>query len=374
VTELIELIYEAAFVPEVWDDVLQQATDISGSASAQVFFMSRHFPPRGTTLPNMRTLFDDFIKGDTWSFCESMSRMCDLQPASFVHVDDYLTPEQIERDPARIMLRQAGIGAHLCTAIPLFTGELAIFVFQKWISDGGFKRGEIRRLDALRPHLARASLIANRLQSERARTTVAALELMGVPAAALRHGGTILAANAPFETLLETLFVARAYGGIAIADQGANALLQAAFKECQFSDRLPLVMSIPVLDSDAEQALHVLHLLPLRRCARDMFAGSDLLLVVHHVDLASGIASDALIMALFDLTPAEARLARCLAAGVSLAAAARNCGISTASARTYLSRIFSKTGTHRQHQLVALIRSAGPLAAEVPQPGGFDRG
>lgn len=367
-TELIELIYEAAFVPEVWDDVLQLATDISGSASAQVFFMGEHVPPRGTTLPNMRALFDEFIKGDTWTFCESMSRMSDLQPASFVHVDEYLTPEQIERDPARIMLRRAGIGAHLCTAIPLLTGELAIFVFQKWISDGGFEQGEISQLNALRPHLARASLIANRLQSERAQTTVSALELMGVPAAVLRHGGTILAANAPFEELVDTLFVARAFGRIAIADQGANALLQAAFKDCQAPGRMPLVMSIPLLTSGAERPLHVLHLLPLRRCARDMFAGSDLLLVVHHVDLASGIASDALIMALFDLTPAEARLAKCLAAGVSLAAAARNCGISTASARTYLSRIFSKTGTHRQHQLVALIRSAGPLAAGAPQP------
>jgi hypothetical protein len=56
------------------------------------------------------------------------------------------------------MLREFGIDAHLCSAIAMPIGELATFVFQKWIKDGSYRQKEIAQLDALRPHLARASL------------------------------------------------------------------------------------------------------------------------------------------------------------------------------------------------------------------------
>ena len=60
---------------------------------------------------------------------------------------------------------------------------------------------------------------------------------------------------------------------------------------------------------------------------------------------------------LFDLTPAEAGLAGMLMIGRSVADAAGESSISVKSARTYLERIFQKTGTHRQSQLLALLRS-----------------
>lgn len=359
--DLIDLIYEAAFVPDCWEEVLQQASDISASASAQVFFVNERSAPNGTTLPNMRPLFDEFIKGDAWSFCDSLRRMCELQPASFVHVDDFLTPEEIERDPARIMLREIGIGAHLCAAISLPTGEIAVFVFQKWARDGGYARAEIDRLDLLRPHLARASLISSRLQFERAQAVVSALQAMGLPGAVARNGA-LTAMNVRFEAMFETLFVLRAFNRISVVDRFANALFQAALDDCGRPSAPPLVMSIPVRATDDEPP-HVIHVVPLRRSARDIFAGADLLLVVNRIEMSAGLPSDCLVKALFDLTPAEARLAHHLASGQSLATAASAFGLSSSSARTYLARIFSKTGTHSQHELVALLRSAGSLGA-----------
>jgi DNA-binding CsgD family transcriptional regulator len=359
--ELIDLIYEAAFVPEHWEAVLQKTSDLSASASAQVFFVSDHSRPRGVSLANMRPLFEAFIQGDAWTFCDSMRRMNDLQPASFVHVDDFLSADEIERDPGRIMLRQAGIGAHLCTVVAMPTGELAMFVLQKWLRDGGYDRQTIARLDPLRPHLARASLIASRLRAERAHAAVAALERLGLPAAVVRHKGQVLAANAGFEGLLDTLFVTRAFGGVALRDASANRLLAAAFEAAgRPGDGSPLVASIPVA-AQADQPPHVVHVVPLRRSARDVFTGGECLMVVNPIDRRAGLPSNALAAALFDLSPAEARLALRLAAGVPLAQAGPDCGLSSASARTYLARVFSKTGTHSQHQLVALLRSAGPL-------------
>lgn len=63
----------------------------------------------------------------------------------------------------------------------------------------------------------------------------------------------------------------------------------------------------------------------------------------------------------YRLTPAEWRLAAQLADGCSLRSAAERCGIAYGTARGYLKLLFSKTGTHRQSELVALL-------AEPPAP------
>ncbi|WP_269617985.1 helix-turn-helix transcriptional regulator [Zhongshania sp. BJYM1] len=64
--------------------------------------------------------------------------------------------------------------------------------------------------------------------------------------------------------------------------------------------------------------------------------------------------SDVLI-ALFGLTPAEARLAIRLVNGLSLDEAAVSLGVSRNTAKSHLSAVFSKTGVTRQTQLIQLI-------------------
>lgn len=72
---------------------------------------------------------------------------------------------------------------------------------------------------------------------------------------------------------------------------------------------------------------------------------------------------------LFDLTPSEALLATRLAEGFSLSAAAEDLGLTESSARTYCKRIFSKTGTNRQAELVRLIlKSVAPLGIQETPP------
>jgi DNA-binding CsgD family transcriptional regulator len=60
----------------------------------------------------------------------------------------------------------------------------------------------------------------------------------------------------------------------------------------------------------------------------------------------------------FDLTPAEALLASEVVKGGGLKECARAIGIAEATARTHLHRIFEKTGTKRQAQLVRLVMAS----------------
>jgi DNA-binding CsgD family transcriptional regulator len=355
--DFIELIYEAAFFPERWNPVLQKASELSASASAQVFFFSDNAPPRGMTLENVRPLFDKFIVGDTWKFSEGTQKMCAMQPASFVAVDDFLSPEELAHDPARIMLREAGIGAMACSAVAMPTGELATFVFEKWLKDGAFTREEIRRLNVLRPHLARASLVAGRLRVERAGATTSALELMGLPAAVLSATGRVVAANSHLKQM-DAALLPVAHGGFAIADRDANHLFQKTVTRLQHNDTT--IGSIPVPPISGNPAF-VVHLLPLRRAAHDIFSGADTLVLATPITPSALVPSASLLNALFDLTPTEARLAADLASGLTLAAYAAQHGVTVKSARTYLERIYRKTGTHQQSQLVALLKTMQPL-------------
>jgi DNA-binding CsgD family transcriptional regulator len=60
----------------------------------------------------------------------------------------------------------------------------------------------------------------------------------------------------------------------------------------------------------------------------------------------------------FDLTSTEAALAAEILRGDGRKAAARRCGISDATAKTHLTNIFEKTGTHRQAELVRCLLGA----------------
>lgn len=69
----------------------------------------------------------------------------------------------------------------------------------------------------------------------------------------------------------------------------------------------------------------------------------------------TNILSPDSLSSLFELTPSEALIAHTLANGGSLDDAAERSGITISSARTYLKRVFSKTGVGRQSDLVQLI-------------------
>lgn len=355
--DLIELIYEAAFVPERWKLVLQKASVLSHAASAQVFFFSENAPPRGATLENLRPLFDKFIAGDMWKFSTGTQKMCSLQPASFVRVDDFLTREEIERDPARVMLREVGIGAMVCSSIAMPTGELATFVAEKWLRDGDFAQDEIDRLDALRPHLARAGLVAGRLRVERAEATAAALELMGLPAAVLAATGRVMAVNSHFDRMSAALLPV-AHGGLAIADRDANRLFQDTVTLMQRNAATIGSIPVPAIGGGAP---FVVHLLPLRRAAHDIFGNADTLVLATPITPSALVPSASLLNALFDLTPAEAKLATDLASGLTLGQSAARHGITVKSARTYLERIFRKTGANQQSQVVAMLKTVQPM-------------
>ena len=87
---------------------------------------------------------------------------------------------------------------------------------------------------------------------------------------------------------------------------------------------------------------------------------------------ATRTASTVQLRAAFGLSKAEARLALYLAAGASLASMAEAFDVKLTTIRSQLQQVFSKTGTSRQAELVALLLSSGYADSVEPlhEPAG----
>jgi DNA-binding CsgD family transcriptional regulator len=356
---IVDEVYEAAIVPERWPDVLGKICELSGAVSGEFQVLEGNSPPLWRATPLTRDVFSQFVAEGRWRNCERPAALLARDHCGFLCETDYMSPEQLDRDPVREVLAPLDLGWLTGTLIPMPTGELVSVSFQRRIARGRPSRSNIAVLDALRPHLARAGLIAARLRLERARSAVGGLDAIGLAAAVLRANGKLLVANALFERLPE-VFIARAHGRLAISEPAADGLL-GQFFEAPLQNSAGTVRSIPVRRTVGGEPL-IVHLLPLIREAHVAFSSADILLVATPLSASAIVPSPQLLNALFDLSPSEAKLASALTGGKSLKQAASAMGIAFSTARSYLEGVFRKTGTHQQSQLVALLKSVPAIA------------
>lgn len=355
-SDLADRIYEAAFNPEEWLPVIDSLAALSGSAAGQLLVF------RDIELIQFKA--SDLTRPVTVNFLERgwrTSRRIQYfyaQPChGFVRGHDYF-PDDVLKDEGYWGMQARGLNSEAGTIIPMPTGDLMVFALERWRELGPHETDAILRLNQLYPHLARAGLIACRLGLERAQAAVSMLDALGVPAAALTRTGRVLAANTLLDSVSD-LILPTSFGGLAIAAAAANKLFQEALAQA-LTGSAELVRSIPIQAKDGQPAL-VVHVLPLFRSARDMMFGAEILVAATTLNPSSFVPSPTILMGLFDLTPAEVRLVTSLGKGLSLKAAAQENGIKFSTARSYLDKIFRKTGTNHQGQLVALLKATQPL-------------
>ena len=191
------------------------------------------------------------------------------------------------------------------TGLQMPTGDHIVFSVERDHSRGPIEKERVEALNELRSHLARSAFVSARLGLQRAKGANDALTSMGLPALLLDESGTVVEANRLIEEMGEHVHW-RARNRVALTDGRANELLWAAWRR---SARIPdsAVRSFPLRDAD-DRASMVVHLIPVRRSAHDIFTGSYALLVLTPV-AAPPAPPVELMRSLFDLTPSEARVA-----------------------------------------------------------------
>ncbi len=243
-----------------------------------------------------------------------------------------------------------GVGWGVGTVVPIPTGDLVSFVTTRCAERGPFERPFIEQLDELRPHLARSALLSARLQLERARMASATLAALGLPARVLDEQGKVLAVNSSMEALTGYVLW-RAQDRVALKDRAADQLLHDAIATIDAPGGT--VRSFPVRGSAGEAAM-VAHVVPIRLSARDIFVRCAAVLVLALVARPRAPPVE-LVQSLFDLTPAEARLARGLASGRTVEDIAADGGNTQNTVRWHVKSVLQKTGCSRQADVVALL-------------------
>ncbi|MGX5827855.1 helix-turn-helix transcriptional regulator [Mesorhizobium sp. 43Arga] len=234
-------------------------------------------------------------------------------------------------------------------------------------SRGVISAEEQRFLALLSPHLRRASLIGDLLDQARVAANLyrAALDHLAVPVVLTGASGAILHANGAAELMLAGHGPILSRNGVLQTENPAvaRALLEAIAGAADADGSLgSRGIGLPI--SAPGQPPAVAYVLPLTEgTARAAFRPACAAVFVSTTTSSSPLP-EAVLTTLFDLTPAEARVLLRIGSGLSASRSALSLGIGENTLKTHLNRIFAKTGTRRQADLVKLISDIGtPVAA-----------
>lgn len=350
---LVDRIYTAAVVPDLWPQVLSEMSVAADGDGAMLYTINEPDVVAGIASPDIADTFDEFIR-DGWAAMNNRPTcLANANSAGFVRDVDVCSLEKLDEDPVyRDFYRKRGMGWSAGTLMKMPSGETIIFSFERAYGKGPVPLEAVWQLDKLRPHLARSSLLSARIGLERARAKADALQSLGLPAAVLRGGGTLSVANKLLEQLIPAQLQDRR-DRLYLTNPAADGLFASALAGISHVADQRIVNSIPVAASEDFPPM-ILHLLPVRGVARDIFSNASALLIITPVDRAVVPTADVL-QGLFDLTPAEARVARGIGEAQTVDDLAVLLGSSRETVRSQLKTVLSKTGLSRQQELISLL-------------------
>lgn len=349
----IERIYEAGAMPQYWGNMLDHIAHQMAAMGANFIVQSTN-GLNITPSPGVEKICHDFVD-DGWNHNNSrVSRLiARADYPGFLADSDLHSAEELATFPVyRDFLRPLGADAGAATVISGAEHDAIVIAFEGFASHPASRKAA-RYLDNLRPHFARAASLSSRVQRGRTQDLLHAFNATQSSVAILNRRGKILGVSDAFQPYLDKMFLDSAIR-MHIQDPKADRQLVQLLEQ----PSLPLHgASIPIRDHD-DMGIAALHIIPAKRQAQDLFqqiAYFALLALPNSKNLPSAD----FLSSLFDLTPAEARIARALAAGQSSQHMRQDLNITQETVKTHLKRIYAKTATHRQSDLILLVKGLG---------------
>lgn len=262
---------------------------------------------------------------------------------------------------------------HVCGGLAMRNDEFTIkFGLQRSNRAGPFSLEDADFIRLFVPHIQRAARLGHLLDLARhqRQTAEQALESLAVGIVLLDEQDNLLHANAKADELLRDRRGLYLLNGQLTVNR--NADLRA------FRDMLAVVRSRAALDTppvpesmlltpgpdDPQLLLVACPVKPHQPHFRGPWPEISMAVFVSNLDDA-GLLNQEVLIRLYGLTPAEARLACALSRGHELAELGAEWNISRETLRTHLKRVLGKTGTTRQSELVRLLAgkpwSVGPV-------------
>ena len=348
-SRLITDVYDAALNPSFWVDVLRSAAGFVGGVGASVYFRS--------------------AGNDTGHAVHAFG----IEPHyQLLYFDKYA-----KYDPTSTGYFFAEIEAPMAVADVMPYDEfLETRFYREWVAPQGMvdsTNGIVddatrRRMRLIAPHVRRATLIGRLidLKTEEAATFAEVLDSLSCGAFLVEAGAQIVHANAVGRAILEAGdFFQVVDGRLVAADLQTNETLRQMFAAAGEGDAAVGVEGIAVPLTARTGERHIVHVLPLTSGARRR-AGTDYAAVAAVFVRKAAIESPyvpEVIARKYRLTPTELRVLLVLVEVGGVSEIAATLGIARTTVKMHLRRLFEKTDTRRQADLVKLVAGfSSPLA------------
>lgn len=371
-SELIGLIYDAAIDTRKWS-IAMDAIRVELRCAIAAFSLQM---PVGTIAVSVTTnipqryvdvmarYIPDVI--DQWGGIAALQ----TRPLDQPHILSRINPDECDftRTTNRYSLewrKPQGLVDVIAVGLARDERAMGSMQFARHADVGLIGEREIEIMSLLVPHLQRAATINRMLDlSAVAHATFeAAIERLSVPVVLTDEQLRIVYANsAGRQMLARGDLIDDRRGVLATATKPGTRALEIAIARAStdISTLGRKGLGIPVRpDGGPNGALHVL---PLRQGSA-LAPGAVIAVFVAHTDTPF-IAPTEIVSALFELTPAEARVFGLIAAGLSVAETAVELGVEQSTVKTHMLRVYDKTGVRRRSELQRMASSLVlPVAA-----------
>lgn len=367
ISDIVGIIYGAASGEAEWQAAIARLRDLFGGSSANFVRHGPDIGPQDLIATETDPVFHERFVAEFASEANPFIQSAMQAEAGKVFTDRTL----FDREELRAsrywnewMAPQDMYSGMFCK---VWVSDSSIWAFnvQRGCKQAEFGRAEIALLEKLLPHLTRAMRISRyRLTAQALASTLYRLPFGVLLVGADQH---IIEMNELAETLLSRPESRLRIEAGRLVPTCANAgEMRAAIAQARLAPSLETPGSGDFLIR--QPAAHgvsgnlMVSVLPLAN-RKDFGPAWEPMAAVILREVVPQLPEgfDTHLRAIFNLTPAEARLAANLCAGQSLKSSAELQDIRFSTARHYLENIFQKTGTRQQSQLVALLKNVQPL-------------
>lgn len=367
---LIGDIYDAALDPTLWIDALAKTRAFIGgwqialSWKDAVAKRGGSYFAEGDQDPHYGQLyFEKYIKLDPFTATQFVVEI--EEPKSFLEVMPYA--ELIQTRIYKEWAKPQGIVDALMCLIDKSATSVGFLVVFRNERDGFVDDDTRQRARLIVPHIRRATLIGKVVDLRKAEAASLADALDGISAGMFMvdASGRMVHANAAGYVMLDTANVLHAKAGrLAVTDRNADLVLADTFATAGNGDAAVGIkgVAVPLVARDGER--YVAHVLPLTSGARRR-AGASYAAVaamfVHKAALDMPSPPETIAKA-YKLTPMELRVLLAVVEVGGVPEVADALGVAETTVKTHLGRIFDKTNSKRQADLVKLVAGfANPL-------------
>lgn len=360
---LVGDIYDAALDSALWESTLRHLAAFVGGISS--FIIAKDVAANSADLLQfdggieqryVRLYFDKYVKFDpstTGQFFTDIGQL--TATADLIPYNEFLKT-RFYREWAK---PQRLVDSLMVTLDKSATGVAAFGVFRHE-RNGRVDDAMRRRMRLIAPHVRRAALIGRVIDLKSTEAAQLADTLDGLAAGMLLvdAAGRIVHANAEGHLILQADDYLRSVGGRLVArDPKVDQVLADIFATAGNGDAALGIKGIAVPLAARNGASHVAHILPLtggvrRRAGRAYAAAAALF--VHKASLNTPSPPE-VIAKTYGLTPTELRVLLAVVEVGGAPEAAQALGVASETVKTHLSRLYHKTGTHRQADLVKLV-------------------